>query len=530
MAEKFSSGISPAAMFLIQAREKREQWEAGRATSAHIQVQALVGIFSYLYERVRTFVEFPEEHLIRRLAIERILKRRTMFSIERGDDFARSLITELITARYLPNDWVPEGAIANLAAIVAKYQALARGLKGKISGGQDLCLVLASREIEEALLPHFEDAALVSCAVKVLAQTALAGDLSLAIRPLLLEVAVRQTLLREDQNTISFALLKNLVPEFSNFGAPSPEAVVEAMDFIKRLLRHPALPFLNTRARTARPIFLLVQAAFLHVDQEILEQGERHRDLELKIQDIIFERFEKAKKARFWSIIRVLIYIFLSKVLLLLLLELPYEKYLAGGIQTLPIIINLVTPPLFILILTSGVRSPKVKAVSSMIQEVTAVLREGRFAEAGKRLMRQQRVKHNPFFQGLFWSLYALFSFAILGAVGYGIARLKFSAFGLVIFYTFMSLVGFFGYRIRASFADAVPLRIREPLFVTFFDLLFLPFMHLGRYMARTFQKINAVVIFLDMLIEVPFKAFFGVMEDWLTFVKEKKEDITRDS
>ncbi len=517
-------------MLLLKAREERERWEEARAASPHIQVQALVGVFSYLYERVRTFVEFPDEHLIRRRAIERILKRRTMFSIERGDDFAKSLLTELITARYLPNDWVLESAITNIASIVAKYQALARGFKGKMQGGQDLCLVLASREIEEALLPRFEDEALVESAVKVLEQTGIAGDASSQTRSLLLEVAARQTLIREDQDTIYFALLKKIAPEFSNPVAPSPEAVKDALVFIKRLLRHPALPFLNTRVRTVRPIFLLVQSTLLRVSKEILQDCERRRDLELKIQDIIFERFEKAKKARFWSIIRVLIYIFLSKILLLLLLELPYEKYLAGGIQTLPILINLIAPPMFILILTGGVRSPKVAAVSSMIEEVRVILHEGRFAQAGKRLMRERRARHNPFFRGLFWLLYALFSFAVLVSVGYGISRLKFSVLGLAVFYTFMSLVGFFGYRIRSSFADAVPLRIRDPLFVTFFDLLFLPFMHLGRYMARTFQKINVVVVFLDMLIEVPFKAFFGVMEDWLTFVKEKKEDITRDS
>ena len=108
--------------------------------------------------------------------------------------------------------------------------------------------------------------------------------------------------------------------------------------------------------------------------------------------------------------------------------------------------------------------------------------------------------------------------------------KLQFSALGLVVFYSFMSLVGFFGFRIRASFSETVPISVREPLLVTFFDLLLLPFVHIGRYLARTFAKINVIVFFLDMLIEVPFKAFFGIMEDWLTFVKEKKDEITRDN
>lgn len=518
-----SFSISNAASILFKAQQEREAWEVERVSSPHVQVTALVGVFSYVYERVRTLVEFPDEHLIRRGALERILKRRMAFSVERGEGFARNLVTEFISAHYLPNDWVPESALGRITHILEKYQVITSALKGKRSVVEDLCNSLASREIEQLLLPRFEDEALIASAVHIISQHNIVQGVSAELQPLLTEIAVRQTILREDRETIIVALLKKLVPDFN--ATPNPQAMYEAISGLERCFRHPMVAFLTTRIRTIRPILLLVQATVTKVGRAAFEEGAEQHDGEHRIQEIIFERFAKAKKIRFWSIVRVLIYIILSKILVLFLMEL-----FTAGFETIPLLINFLTPPLFILILTNGVRSPRTSSVASMIKEVMSVLYEGRLAEAGKRFMRGRPVKRNPFLRALFWSFYAVFSLGILGAVGFGLLQLQYSIASLVVFYTFMSLVGFFGFRIRASFIDAVPIVIHEPIFVTFFDLLFLPFMNLGRYLARTFQKVNVIVMFLDMLIETPFKAFFGIMEDWLTFVKEKKEEITREN
>ena len=91
MAEE-EQKLSRAVHYLLEVKALRSAWEAGRAGSPHIQVNSLVGIFPFLYERVRTLVEFPDEHLVQRRAIERILRRRFAFCAKRGDEIIKAFL------------------------------------------------------------------------------------------------------------------------------------------------------------------------------------------------------------------------------------------------------------------------------------------------------------------------------------------------------------------------------------------------------------------------------------------------------
>src|SRR3989338_4266508 len=63
-----------------------------------ISVSQTVSFAAFLYEKMRNAVEFREDHLIRRAAVERILKRRMILN-ENGRDIAEPLIKELLWAR-----------------------------------------------------------------------------------------------------------------------------------------------------------------------------------------------------------------------------------------------------------------------------------------------------------------------------------------------------------------------------------------------------------------------------------------------
>ena len=67
-----------------------------------ISVSETVSVAVSVYETIRNTLEYDEEHLLRRNAIRRIVKRR----LGEGDSkqLATKLIRELIWSRYLPND------------------------------------------------------------------------------------------------------------------------------------------------------------------------------------------------------------------------------------------------------------------------------------------------------------------------------------------------------------------------------------------------------------------------------------------
>src|SRR3989338_10249432 len=68
-----------------------------------LTVSQTVSFMALVYERFRNAVEFREEHLVLRAAIERILKRRLSLNPE-GKGEAENLIRELLWARYFDNE------------------------------------------------------------------------------------------------------------------------------------------------------------------------------------------------------------------------------------------------------------------------------------------------------------------------------------------------------------------------------------------------------------------------------------------
>ena len=75
--------------------------------SSRVSVHAAVSRFSVLYERIRNAVDYKDDHLLRKAAINRILKRQLALESD-PTVIGGHLVRELIAARYLPNGQVHE--------------------------------------------------------------------------------------------------------------------------------------------------------------------------------------------------------------------------------------------------------------------------------------------------------------------------------------------------------------------------------------------------------------------------------------
>jgi len=88
-----------------------------------VHVDHFASRMAHVYESMRNMVDYKEEHLLRRSAIERMLKRRILLD-QNQDKIAENLIRELIRARYVPNDKLPESKISGVQKIIDKYLLL----------------------------------------------------------------------------------------------------------------------------------------------------------------------------------------------------------------------------------------------------------------------------------------------------------------------------------------------------------------------------------------------------------------------
>src|SRR5438046_3090960 len=104
--EESSSKLSTLATHLVAALEKKEDANTERKVS----VNPIVSKLAAWYERLRNSMEYREDEVILRAAIERILRRRLLLG-GNAKTTARPLVRELVWARYLPDNTVPESVI-----------------------------------------------------------------------------------------------------------------------------------------------------------------------------------------------------------------------------------------------------------------------------------------------------------------------------------------------------------------------------------------------------------------------------------
>jgi hypothetical protein len=60
-----------------------------------------------------------------------------------------------------------------------------------------------------------------------------------------------------------------------------------------------------------------------------------------------------------------------------------------------------------------------------------------------------------------------------------------------------------------------------------FIDFFFMPVLSLGKLLSTSLSRINFLTFIFDVLIEAPFKLIIEVVEEWISFVRNKREEIT---
>ena len=87
-------------------------------------------------------------------------------------------------------------------------------------------------------------------------------------------------------------------------------------------------------------------------------------------------------------------------------------------------------------------------------------------------------------------------------------------------------MVMFFAIKLRRSKRDYVVIEGGGGLLGMLVDMMFLPVVRIGRWISIRAPRVNVLLFFLDFMIEAPFKALIRLVEGWLAFLREKKEEL----
>ncbi len=508
-----------------------------------IKVHSVVSKASFVYEKVRNAVDYNEEHLVRKNAIYRILKRKLLlekvvfenYLLDKyhQDNIALHLLQELIRGRYISED-TSSSEVKAIDQIIQKYNKLIQEIKDvevKIDAEVfNYILEMAAVEIENYLIPPDKEKALIQAMFSIFnpqIHLTRGEDKEEKAKEMQVFIGCHRALFKWDGAMIQFMLFNLYFPEWKD---ATPE-----------LIKKVASSFEKTKANLDEQIshpwrkevskILQKNVILLWIIQDLIgEHGENFREilndpeeLENEIKKACNKRYKSVNVKLRRGVIRSITYVFFTKMLLALVLELPLDIYLTGIVNLFSLAVNILFPPFLMLVVAVMIRLPKKENTKKIVEELKAVIYSDFTTK--KYLLRLPRERGK--FAKFIFNIVFIFTFVFsLSVIFWALHRLDFNVFSSLIFVLFLTLVSFFGIRIRRPVKDIIIIVRKESVSGSIVDFFALPFVTMGRLLSEKFSKFNFLAYFMDFIIEAPFKLLLEIFEDLFKFLKEKKEDV----
>lgn len=499
-----------------------------------LSVSQTVSFLAIAYEKVRNAIEYRDDHLVLRAAIERNLKRRLALNPE-GRGEAENLLRELMWARYFPNESLGDQDIQNVQAIIDKYLSIRTSLLvGKERKTQlylfTFLFELLTCEIEEKLNPASSQSAssFTYFIFQTLKEKIKVEGLEEDKKDTFLLIALDKTYRKSDLPYLRHYLFTTFYQPLSQLShkelqefIPSLPAIFKKIDSI---IANPHVDSLVKFVKKQLPPFLILF--------DIIKQNSQTAKSILSNKESLWRVVEKTCNARYKEVgsrlknlaVRSLIYIFITKMLLALILEYPLSIFFYGNVHKLSIAINTLFPPLLMLIIILFFKLPGDDNTKNIYHRIIDIIDKDKSFEKGIAYMKK-KITRKPALVFIFTIFYSLTFFVTLYLLNSALARLDFNLISKGIFIFFISVVSFFSYRIK-SVSNEYKLKEKEGIFTPIVDFFFMPILSLGKLFSRGISHLNVFIIVFDFIIEAPFKLVIEIFEEWIKFIRARKEEM----
>ncbi len=495
-------------------------------TEERISVNPVVSEVASWYEKARMSMEYAEDEVLFRSATERILKRH-LFLIKVGHDIAPSLVRELSWAKYIPSGTIPQSILTRIAERIDIYLKLNEKTKNQTQiGVPEYIIQLLSADLALLLLKNPERDQVAEMFLKVLKGKVSIEGVGEEDEGALLLINLFRSLSREDQPYLRHRLLNYYYGELNidsleKYIEVYPEAVKKVEWVLINPLNNKLFSYTK---RNSAPFLILEDIIRKHGDK--FEELTRDRD---KLNEVVLieceERYKELGQKIRRAVIRGVIFLFLTKTVIALFIEGTFERLIFGEVVWEAIALNTIFPPLLLFTSLFFIDTPDhrnsekiARAIESVLFEENATKIEDFGARAGEN--------SNRYVQSIFFALWLSIGIIMLVVVHLLLDLVHLNIISQGIFIFFLAIVLFLIYRIRES-ARAYNIGEEKTRLISFiFDLLFIPFVYIGRRLTLTVQKFNVVMIIFDLIIETPFKTLFLFFEQWLFFLRSQREKL----
>lgn len=475
-----------------------------------------VGRLARVYEVARNALEFRADHLVRRAAIERILRRQLLFG-NKASALAEQLIQELRWAMYLTE--VEERGVTSgqLEDILAKL--VHPEISGKVN--HDWLLGLVSAEIEERLNPNVDYHRFTTFAYHALRENIrlpYVQNLDLVVY-----VVIDRVYSLSDEQQISYHLYKLIRSQ------TPPEKQDDIANILDETWKHfheatTSSVFNSVMAfvrRQMAPLVLLRDLYFMSPGTFSATIAEKDRFYK-EAGSALGAQMMLMRKRISTATVRSLTYVFLTKMLLVLLVEVPIDRALIGYVDKFTMALNLIIPVGFMWLMTASIKLPSRMAQEKLLTKAWQIVSDFEAPPTEGEILEMSREGASPWLI-VYYALYGLLFIGIFALLVTGLTWLHYTFASLIIFLFFLSIVSFFAYRIRQT-AQLYSYRPKGSG-SSFGDMLILPIVVVGGILSTGVSRLNFIVFIFDFVLEAPYKIILKFLDSWMAFLSKKKDE-----
>lgn len=518
------NSLNPLSKILVRAFEEEEKRIVHRGGA---KVNPIIAEIASWYEKLRNVMEYRDDEVILRAAIERILKRRLILGGS-GETIAPQLLRELAWARYFPDGSIPEHLIEQVSHKINLYLKLREQVVSihKIRESEMTMWMyqLMSSDIEQIVKPEKDKEAMVNFMFHILRENVKIADDTESTRDAQVFIAIRRSYAKNDIALLRYHLFLQFFGELTH---ASFEKTVS--DFAKgkieidKQLAYPLRFKIFSYIKRQTPPFLILDDVLRANRKELsvfVEDKER-------LTNAILETCQKhysaiAAKVR-RAIIRSVIFILLSKSFFAFAVEGTYENYFYGEVQWLNIATTIAIPPILMILVGLTIKTPDKKNTERILTRINTVLFNSEPIVGGLLTARHIRKKTTSIMDIVLNTLWLAAFISSFGLVVFILTKLNFNIISQGVFIFFLAMVTFLSYRIRRT-AQVYTISEKQGLLTPIVDFLFLPIAQVGRFLTEGISQINILLLVLDFVIEAPFKAIFGFVEQLFIYLHAKRE------
>lgn len=475
------------------------------AERSHGFVETLAGV----YEKARNALEYRADNLVRRAAIERILKRIVLLTKDPAK-ITDHLLTELRWAKYISfeENKVSRNTLQN---VLSKYMEYSSGIVP-----MEWILKIASAEIEDLFNLNTDYKQFTFYAFQVIRQKI---QIETPDLDLLTYFATDKVYAGSDDEQVAFHILGLAGTNITK------ERFEEAWKLFTFARSNKEISRISKFVRRQMPPLVILRDIYFFKPQEFKKILMNKEIFEKRATEVLDNQLEQMSGKIATAGVRSVFYVFLTKMILAFGLEVPFEIFAYGRASIFPLILNLTFPPVLMWLTTMQIKLPSKKERELLVSRAWYILENFDLLKNERDILRNSESEgaHNfaywifsilyfVFFIGVFWAIYS-----ILGRIGY-------TFFSKFIFIFFLTIIAFFAYRI-AQIAKVYSWKGQENQNATLFEIISLPILAIGSRLSQGLSKLNFLAFTFDFILEAPFKIILGFIDSWVQFLSAKKEE-----